>query len=150
MKLTALTQHEGACYPEALIQSQNPDERLQCVICFQVMTSPVTLLCKSGHTYGQACIKEWIKGKSITTCPYCRETVETWKINEELKKEVKKIKAECGYCKEWEGDLQKLVPHQNNCLGYFSHLEKQLDETVARQIEILDIEINPHLASEHA
>ena len=109
---------------------QNPHESLTCIICFQVMTKPVTLECTAGHTYGLACIKEWIKGKGITTCPYCREKVEKWKINEELRFEVWKLKGKCEYCTEWEGNLDKLLPHQMNCLGYFEYLQKELDETV--------------------
>ena len=82
MKLNEMNEYEGICCPETALEDQNPHESLTCIICFQVMTKPVTLECKAGHTYGLACIKQWIKGKGITTCPYCREKVEKWKINE--------------------------------------------------------------------
>ena len=107
-----------------MLEHQMPDERLSCIICFQVMTKPVVLDCKAGHTYGQACIKEWIQGKGITTCPYCREKVEKWSVNEELKKEVQKLSGKCKYCEKWEGCIEKLLPHEMNCEAYYHYLEE--------------------------
>ena len=75
MKLNQMNEYDGICCPESRLQDQQVDERLTCIICYQVMTKPVSLKCKAGHTYGLACIQEWIKGKAICQCPYCREAV---------------------------------------------------------------------------
>ena len=60
-----------------------------------------------------------------------------------------KLKGKCDYCQEWEGNLGQLLPHQMSCEGYLDFLQKELGETVADQIKLLDIEINPHLQGNH-
>ena len=60
-----------------------------------------------------------------------------------------KLRGTCHYCKDWEGDLEKLIPHQMSCEAYFQFLNLELADVVEQQIKVLEIDINPHLRAHH-
>ncbi|KAL1005949.1 hypothetical protein UPYG_G00066040 [Umbra pygmaea] len=49
---------------------KNIGKHLECVICFQIFTDPVTLLC--GHSYCMKCLDSYLSKKAEKNCPECR------------------------------------------------------------------------------
>lgn len=52
---------------------------LKCLICFNIFTKPVTLIC--GHNYCQKCINEcWARSGAKRDCPQCRTVIRSNKL----------------------------------------------------------------------
>lgn len=69
------------------------DELLQCNICLEVLTDPVTTSC--GHNFCNICIKACWESGQLFLCPLCKEDFESkpeLKINAAFKKVVDRFK----------------------------------------------------------
>lgn len=68
-------------FPNGNLEGANEDERSQCSICMENMTSDgdheIIVLTNCGHLFGQKCISKWIKMKK--ECPNCKK--KTTKMN---------------------------------------------------------------------
>ncbi|KAF7836899.1 E3 ubiquitin-protein ligase ORTHRUS 2-like [Senna tora] len=134
-------------YP--LLQNQIVHSRFGCLICKQVMVSPVTTpcahnFCKScleGAFAGQAFVKERSRGgrslrsqKNVMTCPGCptdiADFLQNIQINTELKGVIESLKAEA----EENGDSEELSDGDGG--------EEECDETDAAKDENKENSVN--------
>lgn len=112
------------------------------------MTEPVQLKCGYNHTFGHSCISEWFeKGKN--NCPICRNPVEKLEPHPLLTHQVPQLRAVCPHCEEWEGNMGKVMHHEQNCESYYQMICRELEKVVKDQLHILNKDINPHLQLEH-
>lgn len=51
---------KGQYYSWEFLKDQ-PDKKFNCMIYYQVIIEPVTLICGANHTFGMACIKAYLK-----------------------------------------------------------------------------------------
>ncbi|KAL1277774.1 hypothetical protein QQF64_024447 [Cirrhinus molitorella] len=87
--------------PPSLTSSSGPlTEELQCSVCLDVFTNPVTIPC--GHNFCKSCLNQcWDKSKDCY-CPYCKETFSKrpdLKINTALRQVVQHFKEKSGVTK---------------------------------------------------
>ncbi len=105
-------------------------EELQCSICLDVFTEPVSTPC--GHSFCKTCLNKCWDNSQTCSCPYCKETFSTRpdiKINTTLQVIVdhykKKIHVLCDICVEGKLNALKscLVCQSSYCE---THLEPHL------------------------
>jgi hypothetical protein len=92
----------------------DPDDELECAVCFGVMVDPVSGLC--GHSLCRGCFSESLDRDK--RCPVCRLCVENHQLvpnrttkNLIAKKTIRCEHVECG----WTGCVEKLPLHRSEC-----------------------------------
>ncbi|XP_067267659.1 E3 ubiquitin-protein ligase TRIM39-like [Chanodichthys erythropterus] len=98
-------------YPPTMSSSSGPlTEELQCSICLDVFTDPVSTPC--GHNFCKTCLNKCWDNSQTCNCPYCKETFKIrpdLKINTTLRELVdhykkkspeKKLEVLCDFCEE--------------------------------------------------
>ncbi|XP_073715896.1 E3 ubiquitin/ISG15 ligase TRIM25-like [Misgurnus anguillicaudatus] len=58
--------------PRLSSSSVSLSEELQCCICLDVFSDPVSTSC--GHNFCRICLKQYWDNSQIYSCPYCKET----------------------------------------------------------------------------
>ncbi|CAM4639374.1 unnamed protein product [Leuciscus chuanchicus] len=99
------------CAPPSMSSSSSPlTEELQCSICLDVFTDPVSTPC--GHNFCKTCLNKCWDNSQTCNCPYCKETFKhrpDLKINTTLRQLVdhykkkspeKKPEVLCDFCEE--------------------------------------------------
>ncbi|XP_067307834.1 E3 ubiquitin/ISG15 ligase TRIM25 isoform X2 [Pseudorasbora parva] len=84
--------------PSQLCTSGLLSEELQCSICLDVFTDPVTTPC--GHNFCKTCLEKSWDNSQVCTCPYCRESFNACpalKCNTTLREIVKLFEKNTGY-----------------------------------------------------
>ncbi len=61
-----------------LINMENSKPLFECYICLDVPKSPVATSC--GHIFCWKCIQSWVNGKSLLTCPVCKNGIDLNKV----------------------------------------------------------------------
>uniref|UniRef100_A0A8C1SA01 RING-type domain-containing protein n=1 Tax=Cyprinus carpio TaxID=7962 RepID=A0A8C1SA01_CYPCA len=82
-------------------------EELQCSICLDVFTDPVTAPC--GHNFCKTCLNKYWDNSQTCNCPYCKETFNQrpdLKINITLRELVDRYKKKC-LVKNHVADIKK-------------------------------------------
>ncbi|XP_048059548.1 E3 ubiquitin-protein ligase TRIM39-like isoform X2 [Megalobrama amblycephala] len=122
--------------PPLMSSSSGPlTEELQCSICLDVFTDPVSTPC--GHNFCKTCLNKCWDNSQTCNCPYCKETFKIrpdLKINTTLREVVdhykkkspeKKTEVLCDFCEERKLKALKscLVCQSSYCE---THLERHL------------------------
>ncbi|XP_051729683.1 E3 ubiquitin-protein ligase TRIM39-like isoform X2 [Ctenopharyngodon idella] len=126
------TRRRSITPPPVMSSSSGPlTEELQCSICLDVFTDPVSTPC--GHNFCKTCLNKCWDNSQTCNCPYCKETFKIrpdLKINTTLREVVdhyKKKKPEvlCDVCEERKLEALKscLVCQSSYCE---THLEPHL------------------------
>uniref|UniRef100_A0A9J7X0Y9 Uncharacterized protein n=1 Tax=Cyprinus carpio carpio TaxID=630221 RepID=A0A9J7X0Y9_CYPCA len=122
-------------------------EELQCSICLDVFTDPVSTPC--GHNFCKTCLNEHWDNSQTCSCPYCKETFKQrpdLKINTTLREIVghykmkspeKKHEVLCDICEERKLKALKscLVCQSSYCE---THLEPHLRVTGLKKHKLMD------------
>ncbi|KAL0167046.1 hypothetical protein M9458_038890, partial [Cirrhinus mrigala] len=119
-------------------------EELQCSICLDVFTDPVTTPC--GHNFCKTCLNKHWDNSQTCNCPYCKETFSQrpdLKINTTLrevadhyrkkspekKNEERKLKALNSYCEtHLEPHLKVAGLKKHKLMNPVSNLENYVDD----------------------
>uniref|UniRef100_A0A673MBW4 E3 ubiquitin-protein ligase TRIM39-like n=1 Tax=Sinocyclocheilus rhinocerous TaxID=307959 RepID=A0A673MBW4_9TELE len=122
-------------------------EELQCSICLDVFTDPVSTPC--GHNFCKTCLNKCWDNSQTCSCPYCKETFKQrpdLKINTTLRELVgdykkkspeKKPEVLCDICEERKLKALKscLVCQSSYCE---THLEPHLRVTLLKKHKLMD------------
>uniref|UniRef100_A0A8C1Z141 E3 ubiquitin-protein ligase TRIM39-like n=1 Tax=Cyprinus carpio TaxID=7962 RepID=A0A8C1Z141_CYPCA len=122
-------------------------EEIQCSICLDVFTDPVTTPC--GHNFCKTCLNEYWDNSQTCSCPYCKETFKQrpdLKINTTLRELVDHYKKKspekttevlCDICEERKLKALKscLVCQSSYCE---SHLERHLRVAGLKKHKLMD------------
>ncbi|ROI15987.1 Zinc finger protein RFP [Anabarilius grahami] len=122
-------------------------EELQCSICLNVFTDPVSTPC--GHNFCKTCLNKHWEDSQTCNCPYCKETFKQRpdiKMNTTLKELVdhykkkspeKKPEVLCDICEERKLKALKscLVCQSSYCE---SHLERHLREAALKKHKLIN------------
>ncbi|XP_016336411.1 uncharacterized protein LOC107684629 isoform X2 [Sinocyclocheilus anshuiensis] len=122
-------------------------EELQCSICLDVFTDPVSTPC--GHNFCKTCLNEHWDNSQTCSCPYCKETFKQrpdLKINTTLRELVgdykkkspeKKPEVLCDICEERKLNALKscLVCQSSYCE---THLEPHLRVALLKKHKLMD------------
>ncbi|XP_051515196.1 zinc-binding protein A33-like [Myxocyprinus asiaticus] len=123
------------------------NEELQCSICLDVFTDPVTTPC--GHNFCKTCLNECWKNTQNCSCPFCKETISKrpdLKINTTLRELVQHFKKKfnlgksevlCDFCDERK---QKAVKSCLMCQSSYceTHLEPHRRVPRLRKHKLMD------------
>ncbi|XP_073715912.1 E3 ubiquitin-protein ligase TRIM39 [Misgurnus anguillicaudatus] len=60
------------CFSSLSSSSVSLSEELQCCVCLDVFSDPVSTPC--GHNFCRICLKQYWDNSQIYSCPYCKET----------------------------------------------------------------------------
>ncbi|XP_073678159.1 E3 ubiquitin-protein ligase TRIM39-like [Garra rufa] len=109
--LKGTTRRSSLTLPPSMSSSSGPlTEELQCSICLDVFTDPVSTPC--GHNFCKTCLNKCWDNSQTCNCPYCKETFKQrpdLKINTTLREIVdhykkkspeKKPEVLCDFCEE--------------------------------------------------
>ncbi|XP_051515198.1 E3 ubiquitin-protein ligase TRIM39-like isoform X1 [Myxocyprinus asiaticus] len=130
-----------------LSSSSALNEELQCSICLDVFTDPVTTPC--GHNFCKTCLNECWKNTQNYSCPFCKETISKrpdLKINTTLREVVQHFKKKfnlgksevlCDICDERK---QKAVKSCLMCQTSYceTHLEPHLRVPHLKKHKLMD------------
>ncbi|XP_016113161.1 uncharacterized protein [Sinocyclocheilus grahami] len=134
--------------PPCMSSSSGPlTEELQCSICLDVFTDPVSTPC--GHNFCKTCLNEHWDNSQTCSCPYCKETFKQrpdLKINTTLREIVghykkkspeKKPEVLCDICEERKLNALKscLVCQSSYCE---THLEPHLRVAGLKKHKLMD------------
>uniref|UniRef100_A0A8C0XTM3 E3 ubiquitin-protein ligase TRIM39-like n=1 Tax=Cyprinus carpio carpio TaxID=630221 RepID=A0A8C0XTM3_CYPCA len=122
-------------------------EEIQCSVCLDVFTDPVTTPC--GHNFCKICLNKCWDNSQTCSCPYCKETFKQrpdLKINTTLRELVdhckkkspeKKPEVLCDFCEERKLKALKscLVCQSSYCE---THLEPHLRVTRLKKHKLMD------------
>ncbi len=122
-------------------------EGLQCSICLEVFTDPVTTSC--GHNFCKTCLNKCWDNSQTCSCPYCKETFKQrpdLKINTTLRELIDHYKKKspekttevlCDICEERKLKALKscLVCQSSYCK---THLEPHLRVTRLKKHKLMD------------
>ncbi|XP_058635853.1 E3 ubiquitin-protein ligase TRIM39-like isoform X2 [Onychostoma macrolepis] len=122
-------------------------EEIQCSICLEVFTDPVTTPC--GHNFCKICLNKCWNNSQTCSCPYCKETFKQrpdLKINTTLRELVDHYKKKspektaevlCDICEERKQKALKscLVCQSSYCE---THLERHLRVTGLKKHKLMD------------
>ncbi|XP_059366177.1 E3 ubiquitin-protein ligase TRIM39-like [Carassius carassius] len=99
-------------------------KELQCSICLDVFTDPVTAPC--GHNYCKTCLNKYWDNSQSFNCPYCKETFNQrpdLKINITLRELVEHYKLKCAVtnledyiCQKHERPLEMFCRDDQTCV----------------------------------
>ncbi|KAL1249317.1 hypothetical protein QQF64_020322, partial [Cirrhinus molitorella] len=124
------------CFPSVMSSSSGPlNDELQCSICLDVFTDPVTTPC--GHNFCRTCLNKHWTNTQTCFCPFCKETFSRrpdLKINTTLREVVQhfKVKLKRGrsevFCDICDERKQKAMKSCLTCPSSYceTHLEPHL------------------------
>ncbi|XP_073677739.1 E3 ubiquitin-protein ligase TRIM39-like [Garra rufa] len=142
------TRRSSLSLPPLMSSSSGPlTEELQCSICLDVFTDPVSTPC--GHNFCKTCLNKCWDNSQTCNCPYCKETFNQrpdLKINTTLREIVdhykkkspgKKTEVVCDYCEETKRKALK------SCLACQSsycetHLQPHFKVTSLKKHKLMD------------
>ncbi|KAI2664997.1 E3 ubiquitin-protein ligase TRIM17 [Labeo rohita] len=118
---------------EPLVMSSSSSlmtEELQCSICLDVFTDPVSTPC--GHNFCKTCLNKYWNNSQTCNCPYCKETFKQrpdLKINTTLR--------ESSYCEtHLEPHLRVAGLKKHKLIEPVSNLEDYICQTHERPLEL--------------
>ncbi|XP_026120378.1 E3 ubiquitin-protein ligase TRIM39-like isoform X8 [Carassius auratus] len=135
-------------YPPSMSSSMSSlSEEIQCSVCLDVFTDPVTTPC--GHNFCKICLNKCWDNSQTCSCPYCKETFKQrpdLKINTTLRELVDHYKKKspekttevlCDFCEERKLKALKscLVCQSSYCE---THLEPHLRVTRLKKHKLMD------------
>ncbi|KTG03585.1 hypothetical protein cypCar_00017023 [Cyprinus carpio] len=142
------TRRQSLTEPPAMSSSSGPlTEELQCSICLDVFTDPVSTPC--GHNFCKSCLNKCWDNSQTCSCPYCKEAFSQrpdLKINTTLRELVghckkktpeKKPEVLCDICEERKlKALKSCVVCQSSYCE--THLERHLRVTALKKHKLMD------------
>ena len=145
-----------SCYPEDIfIEPIAYEEHFRCGICLGILRDPI-LEIRNHHTFGSHCISLWIAQNKLSEfkCPLCNIEIYDDEIipNVFARKIMDSFKVRCYFHKFgclWTGRLEELNNHLPLCQSYPLHKNGNICEVVGKIVNILELEINPHLKENH-
>uniref|UniRef100_A0A8C2DIZ0 Uncharacterized protein n=1 Tax=Cyprinus carpio TaxID=7962 RepID=A0A8C2DIZ0_CYPCA len=142
------TRRQSLTEPPAMLSSSGPlTEELQCSICLDVFTDPVSTPC--GHNFCKSCLNKCWDNSQTCSCPYCKEAFSQrpdLKINTTLRELVghckkktpeKKPEVLCDICEERKlKALKSCVVCQSSYCE--THLERHLRVAALKKHKLME------------
>uniref|UniRef100_A0A8C1KGV7 E3 ubiquitin-protein ligase TRIM39-like n=1 Tax=Cyprinus carpio TaxID=7962 RepID=A0A8C1KGV7_CYPCA len=126
-----------------MAESGGLTEELQCSICLDVFTDPVSTPC--GHNFCKTCLKKCWDNSQTFSCPYCKETFSQrpdLKINTTLREVQRNTEEEKAACVEFFTDLIRSIErYQTELLEMMEEQQKAAEKQEKELIEELELEI---------
>ena len=94
-------------------------ERILCTICTKVLRDPHLTGCCGQH-FCESCLTQWLKKRTVKSCPHCREENFVHLHNKALKRDIQELKIYCSNRKKgcsWLGETSDLHAHLNSDSG---------------------------------
>ncbi|XP_073787449.1 E3 ubiquitin-protein ligase TRIM8 isoform X2 [Danio rerio] len=133
-------------FPPDMSSSGGPlSEELQCSVCLEVFTDPVTTPC--GHNFCKTCLNKCWNDSETCSCPYCKETLNQrpdLKINTTLREISDRYKQKspdggavvaCDLCEDRTAVKSCLVCQSSYCE---THLQPHLKEAALKKHMLMD------------